>query len=98
MSRIWMCLSLWLATLLAVAFLIPIVAPDGSPNGASVVAGFLVALQVSGLGIAIYAAVLAWRHRTTPRHIALCAVPPIIVIAGFFALFPLMVLANVVER
>ncbi len=94
MSRIWMYLVAWLATLVVIAFLIPIIAPSGRSDGGSLITGLLIALQLSGLGIAIYAGVLGWRHRKTPRLMALYAVLPFTVLAGFSVLVPLMTFAK----
>lgn len=94
MARLWVCVIGWLAGLVAVAFLIPILAPPGSADNAVLIAGCLVALQVSGLGIAAYSGVLCWKSRQAPRLALRYAMPPIVIVAGFFALGPLMALSH----
>lgn len=91
MSRLWVSLVVWLVALVVVAFLIPIMAPPGSADNATLIAMCLIVLQLFGLGIVAYSSVLAWKARHTPRLVWRYAVPPIVVVAGFFALGPLMV-------
>lgn len=98
MSRIWVFLMFWLAALAVIAFLIPLIAPPGSPDGESLVVSLLILLQLSGLGVAVYAAVLAWRSRKTPRLLAIYALPPFVVMVGFFALPQLMVMTQAIVR
>jgi len=98
MSRIWGYLASWVAALVVVAFLIPIIAPPESLKRASAVTVLLIALQLFGLGVAIYSGVLAWKSRKSPRLMVVYAAPPLIILLGFVALFPLIALATAVER
>ena len=94
MSRIWVWVILWIVALVAVALLIPIISAQGSAQNAPLIAGLLIALQLSGLGLAAYSGVLAWRSRKTPRLIAGYAVPPLLIMMGLMALGPLVALSQ----
>lgn len=94
MSRVWVFLIAWLVGLVAVAFLIPMMASQGSADNAGIITGCFIALQVSGFGIAVYSSALAWKSRQAPSLVLRYATPPIVIVGGFLALGPLIALAS----